>query len=148
MRHVAVVGAGMGGLSAAADLARQGYRVSVFDKEATPGGKLRAVRVGEASIDAGPTVFTMRWVFDGLFEAAGETLEGHLQLERGRVMHAAFADKKGEPAITTLLSLPQAEFQFDPESVLTEMPNVDKDLEVLARQLAAASAWKVGMRPP
>lgn len=66
--------------------------------------------------------------------------EGHLQLERGRVMHAAFADKKGEPAITTLLSLPQAEFQFDPESVLTEMPNVDKDLEVLARQLATASA--------
>lgn len=66
--------------------------------------------------------------------------EGLLQLERGRVMHAAFADKKGEPAITALLGLPQAEFQFDPEHVLTEMPNVDKDLEVLARQMAAAAA--------
>lgn len=64
--------------------------------------------------------------------------EGQLQLERGRVMHAAFADKKGEPAISALLGLPQAEFQFDPESVLADMPNVDKDLEVLARQMAAA----------
>lgn len=66
--------------------------------------------------------------------------EGQLQLERGRVMHAAFADKKGEPAIAALLGLAQAEFQFDPEHVLTEMPNVDKDLEVLARQMAAAAA--------
>lgn len=65
--------------------------------------------------------------------------EGALQLERGRVVHAAFTDKKGEPALTALLALPQAEFVFDPESVLTEMPNVDKDLEVLARQMAAAA---------
>ncbi len=86
MRHVAVVGAGMGGLSAAADLARQGYRVSVFDKEATPGGKLRAVRVGEVSIDAGPTVFTMHWVFDGLFRDAGTRLEDHLDLVRADVL--------------------------------------------------------------
>ncbi len=66
--------------------------------------------------------------------------EGLLQVERGRVVHAVFAEKKGEPAVTGLLALPQAEFQFDPESVLTEMPNVDKDLEVLARQLAIAAA--------
>lgn len=66
--------------------------------------------------------------------------EGLMQLERGRVMHASFADKKGEPAITALLGLGQAEFQFDPESVLTDMPNVDKDLEVLARQMAAAAS--------
>ncbi len=64
--------------------------------------------------------------------------EGVLQLERGRVLHATFADKKGEQALTELLALPQAEFQFDPEWVLSEMPNLDKDLEVLARKIAAA----------
>jgi HD-GYP domain-containing protein (c-di-GMP phosphodiesterase class II)/DNA-binding NarL/FixJ family response regulator len=66
--------------------------------------------------------------------------EGQLQLERGRVMHATFADKKGEPAVTALLALPQAEFQFDPEAVLSEMPNADQDLEVLARKLGPQAA--------
>jgi response regulator RpfG family c-di-GMP phosphodiesterase/DNA-binding NarL/FixJ family response regulator len=65
--------------------------------------------------------------------------EGLIQIERGRVVHAVYAEKKGEPAVNELLALPQAEFQFDPESVLTEMPNVDKDLEVLGRQLAAST---------
>jgi 1-hydroxycarotenoid 3,4-desaturase len=76
----------MGGLSAAADLAHRGFRVSVFDKEATPGGKLRQVCVGDAAIDAGPTVFTMHWVFDGLFRDAGTRLEDHLQLVRADVL--------------------------------------------------------------
>ena len=86
MRHIAVVGAGMGGLSAAADLARRGHRVSVFEKENAPGGKLRQVQVGEAAIDAGPTVFTMHWVFDALFRDAGARLEDYLSLDRAEVL--------------------------------------------------------------
>ena len=65
--------------------------------------------------------------------------EGHLQLERGRVVFAAFGDKKGEPAISALLTVPQAEFQFDPETMLVDMPNVDINLDVIARQLIAAA---------
>jgi 1-hydroxycarotenoid 3,4-desaturase len=75
--HVIVVGAGMGGLSAAVDLSRRGLRVTVVDAAAGPGGKMRVVD----GMDAGPTVFTMRWVFDGLFEDAGESLTRHLELE-------------------------------------------------------------------
>jgi hypothetical protein len=55
-------------------------------------------------------------------------------------MHATFADKKGEPAVTAMLALPQAEFQYDPEAVLSDMPNADQDLEVLARKLGAHAA--------
>jgi len=84
--HIAVVGAGMGGLSAAADLARRGYRISVFEKETSPGGKLRQVEVGSGAIDAGPTVFTMHWVFEGLFRDAGARLEDHLTLDRAEVL--------------------------------------------------------------
>ena len=65
--------------------------------------------------------------------------EGYLQLERGLVIFATFADKKGEPAIQPLLTLPQADFSFDPEALLTDMPNVEKDLDVIARQLAVAA---------
>jgi len=86
LRHVAIVGAGMGGLSAAADLAHRGFRVSVFEKENAPGGKLRQVQIGEAAIDAGPTVFTLHWVFEGLFRAAGERIEDHLALVQADVL--------------------------------------------------------------
>jgi response regulator RpfG family c-di-GMP phosphodiesterase len=63
--------------------------------------------------------------------------EGYLQLEKGRVVYATFTDKKGEPAIQPMLGLKQADFAFDPEALLSDMPNVDKDLDVVARQLRA-----------
>lgn len=84
--HVVIVGAGMGGLAAAADLARRGYAITVLDKADCAGGKLRAVRVGDAAIDAGPTVFTMHWVFESLFREAGARIEDHLDLVRADVL--------------------------------------------------------------
>ena len=78
--RVVVVGAGMGGLAAAVDLARQGAAVTVVERALAPGGKMRRVQAGAASIDAGPTVFTMRHIFEGLFADAGERLADHLDL--------------------------------------------------------------------
>ena len=85
-RHVVVIGAGMAGLAAAVDLSRQGVAVTVLERADTPGGKLREVTVGDARIDAGPTVFTMRWVFDSLFHDAGTTLADHLVLHPAAVL--------------------------------------------------------------
>jgi 1-hydroxycarotenoid 3,4-desaturase len=70
--RVAVVGAGVGGLAAAIELAAAGCETSVFDRRLEPGGKLREVTVGGRRVDSGPTVLTMRWVFDELFDAAGD----------------------------------------------------------------------------
>ncbi len=75
-----VIGAGIGGLSAAIALAARGYGVTVVERAAAPGGKMREVLVGNSRIDAGPTVLTMRWVFDALFEAAGMQLPDHVSL--------------------------------------------------------------------
>ncbi|WP_353229965.1 1-hydroxycarotenoid 3,4-desaturase CrtD [Novosphingobium sp.] len=79
-QRVIVIGAGMGGLAAAADLARAGAQVTVCERAGGVGGKMRHVIAGGAAIDAGPTVFTMRWIFDGLFGDAGERLDDHLGL--------------------------------------------------------------------
>jgi 1-hydroxycarotenoid 3,4-desaturase len=78
--HVVVVGAGVGGLVSALLLAQQGLRVSLFDKEAAPGGKMRQVQVDGVGVDSGPTVFTMRWVFDQILAEAGAALDQVVQL--------------------------------------------------------------------
>ena len=87
MRAAAVViGAGMGGLASAALLAARGMQVTVVEKHDGPGGKVRQVQVGGSEIDAGPTVFTMRDVFDTLFEDLGQSLADYVQLKPANIL--------------------------------------------------------------
>ena len=81
-----MVGAGAGGLAAALELASRGAEVTVVERAATPGGKMRELQIGAAPIDAGPTVFTMRWIFESLFEAAGTSLDSELELVPAEVL--------------------------------------------------------------
>jgi 1-hydroxycarotenoid 3,4-desaturase len=76
----------MAGLTAALDLSVRGVRTTVIEREAAPGGKLYEVPLDGACIDAGPTVFTMRTVFDELFATAGKRLEDYLSLQRAEVL--------------------------------------------------------------
>ena len=84
---VVIVGGGIGGLSCALDLASSGVEVILVEKEAQLGGKIRQLNCSSdplvpALIDSGPTVFTMRWVFDGLFQKAGTSLESELSITK------------------------------------------------------------------
>jgi 1-hydroxycarotenoid 3,4-desaturase len=81
-----VVGAGIGGLVTALDLASRGVEVTVLERAAEAGGKLRQVSVAGSRIDAGPTVFTMRWVFDQLFDDAGLSLAEHIDLRPAGIL--------------------------------------------------------------
>jgi 1-hydroxycarotenoid 3,4-desaturase len=74
--RVIIVGAGVGGLTTAALLAARGLDVTVVEAAAGPGGKLRQID----GIDAGPTVFTMRDVFEDIFNAAGGALADDVTL--------------------------------------------------------------------
>ncbi len=78
--RVVIIGAGVGGLAAAIDLARRGAAVTLLERQARPGGKVRQLAAGATGIDGGPTVFTMRWVFESLFADAGSALADHLTL--------------------------------------------------------------------
>ncbi|MEM8797468.1 MAG: 1-hydroxycarotenoid 3,4-desaturase CrtD [Pseudomonadota bacterium] len=93
---VVIAGAGMGGLAAAIELQAAGLRVLVVERADKPGGKMRQVDVDGHKIDSGPTVLTMRWVFDALFETAGTRLEDHVGLKRADVLARHVWDN-GEP---------------------------------------------------
>lgn len=79
-QRVIVIGAGVGGLVAALSLASRGLAVTVVERADAPGGKMREVEAGGLRLDAGPTVFTMRWVFDQLFDEANANFADHVRL--------------------------------------------------------------------
>ena len=85
-KRVIVVGSGIGGLSAAVSMAARGVAVEVLERAAHPGGKMREVEVGGAQVDAGPTVLTMPWVFEELFEAAGARFSDYVTLHPAKIL--------------------------------------------------------------
>jgi 1-hydroxycarotenoid 3,4-desaturase len=79
-RRALIVGSGAGGLAAAIALAAAGYETSVLERAATCGGKMRQTDSDVGPVDAGPTVFTMRFVFEELFAQAGLSLADYVRL--------------------------------------------------------------------
>ena len=96
MHKVVIVGGGIAGLASALELAVAGLEVTVLERAPVIGGKLHQVFVGDVGIDSGPTVFTMRWVFDSLFAKAGTTLEKELTIEKQHILarHAWSANER------------------------------------------------------
>lgn len=79
-KPVVVIGAGIGGLSAAIRLAVAGRRVVVYEQNAAVGGKMSEFRADGFRWDTGPSVITMRHVFEDLFAAAGRQMDDYLTL--------------------------------------------------------------------
>ena len=79
-RNVIVVGAGIGGLSAAIRLAAAGCRVQLLEQGDAVGGKMSQFERDGFRWDAGPSVITMRHVFEQIFAAAGRNLDDYLTL--------------------------------------------------------------------
>lgn len=67
MAEVVVIGAGMGGLAAAARLAALGHDVSVFEQGKHPGGKVATYRRDGFAFDTGPSLLTLPAVYRDLF---------------------------------------------------------------------------------
>ena len=77
---IIILGAGIGGLSAAIHLAAKGRPVTILEQNPAVGGKMSEICAEGFRFDTGPSVITMRGVFEELFSAAGRRIEDYLAL--------------------------------------------------------------------
>jgi phytoene desaturase len=105
--EVVVVGAGLGGLSAALHLAGAGRRVTVLERAPVPGGRCGLIAEGGYRFDTGPTVLTMPELVADALGAVGEELDDWLTLRRldpayrGRFADGSVIDVRADPDAMT-----------------------------------------------
>ncbi|MBV9485832.1 MAG: phytoene desaturase [Frankiaceae bacterium] len=91
--HVVIVGAGLGGLSAALRLAGAGRRVTILERELTPGGRAGQVELDGYRFDTGPTVLTMPDLIADAFACVDEDMADWIDLHPVEPAYrASFAD--------------------------------------------------------
>ena len=78
-KKAVVIGAGLGGLATAVRLGAQGWEIVVCERSGSPGGKMNRVEAQGFRFDTGPSLITMPWVFEELFQAAGKRLDEHIE---------------------------------------------------------------------
>ncbi len=81
-QKIAVVGAGVGGLAAAARLAHQGFAVDLFEKNEGPGGRCNRLSFDGFHFDTGPTLLLMPEVLEETFASVGRKASDYLQLHQ------------------------------------------------------------------
>jgi len=93
---VIIIGAGVGGIAAAAHLARRGLHVTVLEKNSHPGGRCNRFSRDGHHFDAGPTLFVMPLVYEAEFAALGVCMHEVLQLRQvDPTYHLVFDDGSG-----------------------------------------------------
>jgi len=79
---VIVIGSGFAGLSAACCLAKEGCKVTVLEKNATPGGRARQFEAEGFKFDMGPSWYWMPDIFEQFFQHFGRKTSDYYQLTR------------------------------------------------------------------
>ena len=91
-KKVIVVGAGVGGLSSAIRLQKEGYQVEIFEKESMVGGKMHMIEKDGFRFDLGPTIVMMPELYREIFEIAGKNPDDYIPMKRLDPMYRSYFD--------------------------------------------------------
>lgn len=111
--EIAVIGAGVTGLAAAARLAAKGHHVTIYDKNARTGGRMNQLHKDGFTFDMGPTIVMMPEVYRAVFEAAGKRFEDYVEIKQLRYIYDVYFAKGDKVTVPTDL----AELQQTLESI-------------------------------
>ncbi len=134
--HIAVIGAGPGGLASAMLLAATGASVTVLEKDEVVGGRTRTLTSEQGySFDLGPTFFLYPRILGEVFSACGATLEEEIELIRLDPQYRLMFEGKGAPAVLDATpDLPRMEAQIA-RLCPADVPGL--------RRFMADNAWKM-----
>ena len=79
-KKIAIIGAGLGGLSAAIHLRSAGFDVTIYEANAQAGGRANKIARNGFTFDTGPSLLNYPWVFEQLFAAAGRSFKEEVPL--------------------------------------------------------------------
>lgn len=106
-----VIGAGIGGIATAARLARNGYDVTVLEKNENSGGRCNQIVRDGHRFDIGPTLFLMPEVWEETFASLGERMSDHLDLRRIDPTYKVHFDDGLQLQLTSNISDMQAQLE-------------------------------------
>jgi phytoene desaturase len=116
-KHVIVIGAGIGGLTAATHLAKQGVHVTVIEKNTRPGGRCDRLSRDGHHFDTGPTLLVMPLLYEAEFSALGTSMHELLDLQRvDPTYHLAFDDGSQLALTSDMKSMQEQLERFEPGS--------------------------------
>ena len=87
--RIVVIGAGLGGLSAAAHMIGTGHEVTVLERGSSPGGRAGMIEQDGFRLDTGPTVFTMPHLLGNVFAAINRNMSDYVTIDRVDPMYRA-----------------------------------------------------------
>lgn len=99
-KHIIIVGAGPGGLTAGMILAYRGFRVTLLEARGCVGGRNAELTLGSYRFDTGPTFLMLKDILDQVFHEAGDYLDNRLTLKRLEPMYRLVFDDRALNATT------------------------------------------------
>lgn len=117
-RKAVVIGAGLGGISAAISLAANDFEVAIFEKNKHVGGKLNLQQKEGFEFDLGPSILTMPYLFENLFHIHNKKMEDYVQLEHVHPhWRCFFPDGKKRDIDTALLEADSLNHDFTNQDI-------------------------------
>jgi phytoene desaturase len=116
-KSVIVIGAGIGGITAAIHLAQQGLKVMVFEKNTDAGGRCDFFDRDGHHFDTGPTLMVMPLLYEAEFRALGTSIHERLDLLRVDPTYHLVFDNGSQLALTSDMKSMQEQLEsFEPGS--------------------------------
>ena len=91
-KKIVIIGAGVGGITAATLLVKSGYHVTILEKNTYLGGRCSLIETEKSRFDQGPSIYLMNQIYDEVYNAIDENFSQRLNVMKCEPMYVIFDD--------------------------------------------------------